>query len=191
MTSQPLEHLQSLPYCWWFRNPANQLRLVLYPIIYRVLYIPGGCLLLESNIAVDLAGGFSPCHVAGIQRRGMGHTRGHLENAVWLPQNSGMQVMDVEKCEDAKDFALKIGDSWKHNPSKPYKKLLKEGENLELKCLESLVNMGWQFTATVGSLKAAKVLNFPINHFLKLPNGLTLNMELHNTCLTLARLVSL
>ncbi len=29
-------------YCWWFRNPANQLRLVVYPIIYRVSYIPGG-----------------------------------------------------------------------------------------------------------------------------------------------------
>ena len=29
-------------YCWWFRNPANQLRLVVYPIIYRVLYIPRG-----------------------------------------------------------------------------------------------------------------------------------------------------
>ena len=26
------------------RNPANQLRLVVYPIIYRVLYIQGGCL---------------------------------------------------------------------------------------------------------------------------------------------------
>ena len=26
------------------RNPANQLRLVVYPIIYSVLYIPGGCL---------------------------------------------------------------------------------------------------------------------------------------------------
>ena len=24
------------PYCWWFRNPANQLRLVVYPIIHRV-----------------------------------------------------------------------------------------------------------------------------------------------------------
>ncbi len=24
-------------YCWWFRNPAKQLRLVVYPIIYRVL----------------------------------------------------------------------------------------------------------------------------------------------------------
>ena len=23
------------PYCWWFRNPANQLRLVVCPIIYR------------------------------------------------------------------------------------------------------------------------------------------------------------
>ena len=26
------------------RNPANQLRLVVYPIICRVLYIPGGLL---------------------------------------------------------------------------------------------------------------------------------------------------
>ena len=29
-------------YCWWFRNPANQLRLVVYPIIYRFFCIPGG-----------------------------------------------------------------------------------------------------------------------------------------------------
>ena len=27
----------SKQYCWWFRNPANQLRLVVYPIIYIVL----------------------------------------------------------------------------------------------------------------------------------------------------------
>ena len=26
----------------WFRNPANQLRLVVYPVIYRVLYMSGG-----------------------------------------------------------------------------------------------------------------------------------------------------
>lgn len=25
-----------LHYCWWFRNPASQLRLIVYPIIYRV-----------------------------------------------------------------------------------------------------------------------------------------------------------
>ncbi len=31
-------------YCWWFRNRANQLRLVVYSIIYRVFYIPGGFL---------------------------------------------------------------------------------------------------------------------------------------------------
>ena len=31
------------PYCWWFRNPANQLRLVVYPTIYRGFStIPGG-----------------------------------------------------------------------------------------------------------------------------------------------------
>jgi len=36
--------LDNPPHSWWFRNPANQLRLVdlvVYPIIYRVLYIPG------------------------------------------------------------------------------------------------------------------------------------------------------
>ena len=26
------------------RNPANPLKLVVFPIIYKVLYIPGGCL---------------------------------------------------------------------------------------------------------------------------------------------------
>ena len=31
------------------RNPANQLRLVVYPIIYRVLYIPGGAAFLPST----------------------------------------------------------------------------------------------------------------------------------------------
>ena len=31
-------------YCWRFRNLANQLRLVVYSIIYRVMYIPDGCL---------------------------------------------------------------------------------------------------------------------------------------------------
>ena len=38
--------LPVLWYCWWFRNPANQLRLVVYTslYIYKVLYIPGGCL---------------------------------------------------------------------------------------------------------------------------------------------------
>ena len=31
--------------CWWMKKSGvYQLRLVIYPIIYRVLYIPGGCL---------------------------------------------------------------------------------------------------------------------------------------------------
>ena len=38
------------PYCWWFRNPANQLRLVIYPSVYRVLYIPGGAGFLPSTV---------------------------------------------------------------------------------------------------------------------------------------------
>ena len=32
------------------KNPANQLRLVVYPIIYRVLYIPGGAGFLPSTV---------------------------------------------------------------------------------------------------------------------------------------------
>ena len=32
-------------YCWWFRDPAHQLRLVIeIPLFTRFLYIPGGCL---------------------------------------------------------------------------------------------------------------------------------------------------
>ena len=45
---KPLKHIQTLKYCWWFRNPANQLRLVVYPIMYRVLYIPGGAGFLKT-----------------------------------------------------------------------------------------------------------------------------------------------
>ena len=42
-------------YCWWFRNPANQLRLVVYPIIYRVFDIPGGCLgFLPSTVCLRI-----------------------------------------------------------------------------------------------------------------------------------------
>ena len=32
------------------RNPANQLRLVVYPIMYKVLYIPGGARFLPSTV---------------------------------------------------------------------------------------------------------------------------------------------
>ena len=45
--------MSSQCYCWWFRNPPNQLRLVVYPIVYGVLYIPGGCLgFLPSTVTV-------------------------------------------------------------------------------------------------------------------------------------------
>ena len=30
-------------YCWWLKSGDHQLRLVVYPTIYKVLYIPGGC----------------------------------------------------------------------------------------------------------------------------------------------------
>ena len=36
----------------WFRNPANQLRLVVYPIIYRVSYIPGGARFQPSTLSL-------------------------------------------------------------------------------------------------------------------------------------------
>ena len=35
-------------------NPANQLRLVVFPIIYRVSYIPGGCLGFQPSIVLKL-----------------------------------------------------------------------------------------------------------------------------------------
>ena len=41
------------------RNPANQLRLVVYPIIYRVLHIPGGAGFLPSTVCVCLFFGSS------------------------------------------------------------------------------------------------------------------------------------
>ena len=37
-------------YCWWFRNPANQLRLVVFPMIYKVSYIPGAAGVLPSTV---------------------------------------------------------------------------------------------------------------------------------------------
>ena len=30
-------------YCWWKKSGVHQLRLVVYPSIFRALYIPGGC----------------------------------------------------------------------------------------------------------------------------------------------------
>ena len=38
--------------CWWFRNPANQLRLVVYLSVYRVLYIPSGAGFLPSTVRI-------------------------------------------------------------------------------------------------------------------------------------------
>ena len=38
-------------YCWWFRNPAHQLRLVVYPIICRD--IPGGAGFLPSTVVIN------------------------------------------------------------------------------------------------------------------------------------------
>ena len=42
-------------YFWWKKSGDRQLRLVGYPMIYRVLYIPGGCLefLPSTNDALE------------------------------------------------------------------------------------------------------------------------------------------
>ena len=35
------------------RHPANQLRLVVFPIIYRALYIPGGARFFPATVAPE------------------------------------------------------------------------------------------------------------------------------------------
>ena len=49
------------------RNPANQLRLVVYPIMYRVVYIPGGARSLPSTVS---AGVLKECMLAQYERVG-------------------------------------------------------------------------------------------------------------------------
>ena len=52
---------QKLTYSWWLKSGDHQLRLVVYPSIYRVLYIPGGagfqpstvCTVKTSNRSVN------------------------------------------------------------------------------------------------------------------------------------------
>ena len=37
---------------WCFRNPADQLSLVVYPMIYRIFYIPGGAGFPPSTVCI-------------------------------------------------------------------------------------------------------------------------------------------
>ncbi len=41
-----------IPYCWWLKSGKHQLRLVVYPIIYRVFYIPGGAGFQPSTVGI-------------------------------------------------------------------------------------------------------------------------------------------
>ena len=41
--------LNMVNYCWWLKSGDHQLRLVVYPIIHRVSYIPGGCLRFQPS----------------------------------------------------------------------------------------------------------------------------------------------
>lgn len=41
-------------YCWGFKNPCNQLMLVVNPIIYKVLYIQGGAGFFPSTVVKNL-----------------------------------------------------------------------------------------------------------------------------------------
>ena len=48
------------------KNPANQLRLIVYPIIYKVFYIPAGCLGFlnhQQYVSVKEAPGIALVHV--------------------------------------------------------------------------------------------------------------------------------
>ena len=56
------------------RNPANQLRLVVYHIIYRVLYIPGGCLgFLPSTVGPFLGVPFGGNQPSCFNVNSLGH----------------------------------------------------------------------------------------------------------------------
>ena len=59
------------------KNAANQLRLVVYPIIYKVLYIPGGAELLPSTVAKG-----AQWRVLHLRRQEQWEKHGHLEQAI-------------------------------------------------------------------------------------------------------------
>ena len=40
-------------YCWWKKSGDHQLRMAVYPIIYRVLHIPGGAGFLPSTVLTE------------------------------------------------------------------------------------------------------------------------------------------
>ena len=48
------------------RNPANQLRLLVYPTIYRILYIPGGAGFCPSTVSQHSQHLLLPCYVQDI-----------------------------------------------------------------------------------------------------------------------------
>ena len=56
------EALRLPSYCWWFRNPAHQLIWqIVYPSIYRVLYIPNGAGFPPSTVSLlDSCGKIPP-----------------------------------------------------------------------------------------------------------------------------------
>ena len=50
--AQEKKEQRSMTYCWWKKSGDHQLRLVVYPIIYRIFYILGGCLgFLPSTVS--------------------------------------------------------------------------------------------------------------------------------------------
>ena len=52
VAAEGLEVVFEQCYCFDGRNPADQLRLVVYPIVYRAFYIPGGVGFLPLNFRV-------------------------------------------------------------------------------------------------------------------------------------------
>ena len=57
----PKDSVAKKTYCWWFRNPAFTSWDGKFPIIYRVLYIPGGAGFLPSTVVIHQP--ISSCHL--------------------------------------------------------------------------------------------------------------------------------
>ena len=106
------------------RNPANQLRLVVYPISYRVLYIPGGARFLPSTVCHHFSASFAQLMIF------FSH---HLVARLKAPGWNGQKIPQSERClehSSQKSASRPCGSWWNLKvPDKifhPWKKSGKE-----------------------------------------------------------------
>ena len=99
------------------RNPANQLRLVVYPVIYRVLYFPGGAGFLPSTVS-------SPSKFVHSYIDTIIHNRDPriLEGAPPRPANALQQILQVFQWARlsgglCKDYSLQSADPKVFSPA--------------------------------------------------------------------------